>query len=137
LKSQSTLVNPTNKAAGGPASSREAAPRTMSFPPWDSYDFQYVPKDPLGPPELRYNLKWTTGGLGLGDSPRQLIYRDPPETTVVTWCLYHADFDGAGVPKKGSMAQVLFLSGRVQQIPVDQLKAWSGTDGPWTVNPKP
>jgi prepilin-type N-terminal cleavage/methylation domain-containing protein len=63
--------------------------------------------------ELHYSLDWTNGGDP--DNPNQLKYPNPsPDSTVVTWCTYHA------AVAHGNMIPVLFLSGNVKPIPVDQ-----------------
>jgi hypothetical protein len=115
----------------------------------DSYDYQFRPNS--NPQlsgqnaELHYLLKWTRGTAGITDNRRQLVYKEPPDDTVITWCLYHARMDAAGNPGKGEVAPVCFLSGRVQMIPAEKLATpagtggWPGTDGkfPWEVAAKP
>jgi len=123
-----------------PATGQVAQCRLFEF---SSYDFQYRPnRDMSGLREVHYRRKWTTGAAGITDDPRQLIYKEPPDNTVVTWCLYHSYMDANGVPAKDSMALVAFLSGRVQKIPAEILSGWPGPgpDGnryPWQVSPKP
>ena len=112
--------------------------QTFRLAAFSSYDFQYRTQSTL---ELHYTRKWTPpAATGLSDDPRQLYYRNPPDSTVVTWCMYHAGLDRAsGMPSKNHMALVAFLSGRVQEIPAEKLAAWPGPDGkyPWQVAPKP
>jgi prepilin-type N-terminal cleavage/methylation domain-containing protein len=124
------LVQPTNRMTG------TLAPW---FPQFSSYDFQYRPRLLTGNMELRYNLKWTVGAASIADDPRQLLYKNPPDSTVVSWCLYHTDMNAAGNPARDRMAVVGFLSGRVQSINADKLANWPGADGlyPWQVAPKP
>jgi prepilin-type N-terminal cleavage/methylation domain-containing protein len=111
------------------------------YPAFASYDVEFRPNRDAGPPavgQLRYTRKWTPSDMtGLGDFPRQLIYKNPPDSTVVTWCLYHAEFGPDG-PQQGAMAVVGFLSGRVQAIPADQVAFWPDVHGryPWEVSPK-
>jgi hypothetical protein len=66
-----------------------------------------------------------------------LIRKDPPDSTVVTWCLNHAEFDAAGNPKPGTQAVVLFLSGRTKYTDAAFLTGWPGSNGqyPWQVQP--
>ncbi|MGV3719462.1 MAG: type II secretion system protein [Actinomycetota bacterium] len=107
---------------------------------FSSYDFQYRPnRDTSGLREVHYRRKWTVATAGITDDARQLVYKEPPDNTVVTWCLYHSDMNAAGAPAKGSMALVAFLSGRVQKLPAEKMDAWPGPDGnyPWQVTPKP
>jgi len=85
---------------------------------------------------VTFKRKWSTGSAGLSDNPRQLIYRNSPDSTVVTWCMYHSHMNASGVPQNGQMAVVAFLSGRVQDIPADRM-VWSATNQPWLVAPKP
>jgi hypothetical protein len=104
---------------------------------WSSYDVQYLPNSQAGAPELHYTTKWSTGVAGVMDEKRQLVYKDPPDTSVVTWCVYHADRDGNGLPKPTGMIVVGFLSGRVQTIAASNFPQWTATTGPWTALPKP
>ena len=116
-------------------------PTAYFYPAWDSYDFQFRPnKDTSGARELHYNKKWSVGPAGPADYKGQLVYRDPPDETVVTWCLYHSDMNGAGNPGQNSQAVVAFLSGRVQTIPAAKMVNWTPAAGepyPWQVPPKP
>lgn len=112
-------------------------PRPYQLPAWSSYDVQFRPNQQSGTPELHYTLKWTGGASGISDNPRQLIYRDPPDNTVVTWCLYHSQMDAQGNPRPDGMVLVGFLNGRVQKIPASQVPAWGANTGPWLTNPKP
>jgi len=107
------------------------------YAPWDSYDFQYRPNTGLANPgagvhELHYNRAWSDF-----TEKRQLVWREPPDSTVVTWCLYHTDMQPNGNPSPRTLAIVGFKSGRVQTIPVEQLPAWTTTGGPWQTFPKP
>jgi len=62
------------------------------------------------------------------DSPRQLGYTDPPETTVVTWNPFFRDYTG-GAPGHVKQDLVLFLAGNAR--PMDSAdvasKAWAVT----------
>lgn len=130
-RKNNTLVAPTDKMTGSPA--KDAQGRALSFPALDSYDFGYEPNTLAGTPVLHYNRAWTGANQGLTADPRQLIRKDPPADTVVTWCLNHAEFDAAGKPKPGHQAVVLFLSGRVKTTDAAFLAGWPGSDGryPW------
>ena len=44
--------------------------------------------------ELHYSPDWTGKVNDLTDPPNQLKYPDAPDTTVVTWCTYHAAING-------------------------------------------
>jgi prepilin-type N-terminal cleavage/methylation domain-containing protein len=107
----------------------------------DSYDWQARPGTvaavTAGNNELHYNLKWTRTTSGLADNPRQLVYKEPPDDTVISWCLYHSDMNNAGTPGRGGMAIVAFLSGRVQTIPAEKLANWTASPFPWEVAAKP
>ena len=133
-----------NTGAAQPINPMTGAPTPYALVEFSSYDFQYRPNTSMsGTQELHYNLRWNPGTPGLGDDPRQLIYKNPPDNTVVSWCLYHADMQANGMPPQGRMALVAFLSGRVQTIPAQQLAGsapanWSGVNPlPWQVSPKP
>jgi type II secretory pathway pseudopilin PulG len=86
---------------------------------WDSYDGSRVPH-PNGVYQLHYVRKWSPLGIGFQDDPRQLIYRNPPDSTVVTWCTYHRDYSGQG-PIQGSIDLVLFLDGHVKPTPTSEM----------------
>jgi prepilin-type N-terminal cleavage/methylation domain-containing protein len=135
VRNNMTLVVPTNRSTGQPAMDR--AGRTLSYPMMDSYDIGYVPNNTTGTAELHYNRAWTGANQGLSTDKRQLIRKDAPGETVVTWCLNHASFDGSGVPKAGSKALVLLLNGRVVEVDAQKMVGWPGPDGnqPWQVQP--
>jgi type II secretory pathway pseudopilin PulG len=108
----------------------------VRFWPWDSYDGTRVPH-PNGPYELHYTKKWTPGTVGFRDDPRQLIYRNPPDNTVVTWCTYHRDY-AQGEVARGSIDLVLFLDGSVKPIPSDRMLPQGGDlTRPYKVVPTP
>lgn len=142
LKTDDTLINPINPMTGNPHFQPPNIP--IFYARRSSYDFQYRPASPNGAAELHYTRKWTTR-IGLGDDPRQLIYREPPDSTVITWCLYHSDMNAAGQTANGTTANVAFLSGRVQSIPAERVSVWAAnctggnppTGCPWQVAPKP
>jgi prepilin-type N-terminal cleavage/methylation domain-containing protein len=104
--------------------------------------------------ELRYTLFWSNRALnqlenqlnggttnyGLGyfdgpigpkptDNPRQLGYRNPDTTAVVTWCSYHRSYSG-NVPTRAKNDIVLFLTGNVGRI--DSFKMF---ESPYTMRP--
>ena len=143
VKMNSTaLVDVVNRASGVLHVDNPARPGfKYCYRAWDSYDFQYMPNGGGATAainrELRFNRKHSLTSAGISDSQRQLIYRNPPDSTVVTWCLYHSDMNSTGVVPPNGMTIVAFLSGRVQTIPYSQLPRWSATSGPWLVNPKP
>ncbi len=126
-----SAVIPTNYTPPTPT------PAPVAMAPFSSYDFQYRTPAIM---ELHYSRKWTApAATGLSDDRRQLYYREPPDNTVVSWCLYHAEMDrSTGAVKPGKMAMVLFWDGRVQKIAADKLDRWPGPEGsPWQVSPKP
>ncbi len=137
LKNDSSLVQPTNPMTG--AAAIDAYGRTLSFPRFDSYDMQVKPRSKFGSFYLNYSRKWTVGAAGIADDNRQLVYKNPPDNTVVVVDLLPADADAAGNVGKGRMAVVGFLGGQVQQIPAEKVAQWPGPDGlyPWQVAPKP
>jgi prepilin-type N-terminal cleavage/methylation domain-containing protein len=91
---------------------------------WDSYDGSIVPH-PNGVYQLHYVRKWSEQRIGFNDDPRQLIYRNPPDSTVVTWCTYHRDYS-AGQPAQGSIDLVLFLDGHVKPTPTTEMLPIAG-----------
>jgi prepilin-type N-terminal cleavage/methylation domain-containing protein len=135
LKGSTTLVNPIDPRTGSGAV--DGLLRPINFYARDSYDMQYLPNLPTaGTPYLNYARKWSPGPAGLSDNPRQLVYRNTPDSTVVTWCMFHSHMNAGGVPENGQMALVAFLSGRVQDFPAERL-VWSATNQPWLTIPKP
>jgi len=45
------------------------------------------------------------------DDPRQLIYSDPPDDTVITWDSWFRDYDIGNLPQHNKKDFVLFLGG--------------------------
>jgi len=109
----------------------------VCFYRFDSYDIGRLPN---GAYELHYTLFWSNGNLngvenqrnnnltnyGNGyfdnpigpkstDTPRQLGYRRPDPTTVVTWCSYHRSYR-SGQPVRAKNDLVLFLNGSVKPM---------------------
>jgi prepilin-type N-terminal cleavage/methylation domain-containing protein len=84
---------------------------------WDSYDGQFEPPQ-SNTYKIKYVTHWSNQPTGFTDNPRQLLYKNPPADTVVTWCTYHRDWDRQnGVPQNGSIDLVLFLDGHAKAIP--------------------
>jgi len=106
------------------------------FAPWNSYDGQFRPNSPTtGQYYVHYRRKWTPGPISLTDDPRQLIFRQPSEQTVVTACLYHATWTG-GTVARGELALVLFLDGRVKSLPAEKyLDLTQAEDRNWRISP--
>jgi len=138
-KNPANVVNPTiNRMTGAAYEYPLGSGRQALFSQSDSYDWQVRPNTMTGTAELHYTLKWTTGASGIADNPRQLLYKEPPDDTVVTWCLYHSNMNAAGNPAQGHVAPVAFLSGRVQTIDAQKVANWpAGGPYPWMVSPKP
>jgi prepilin-type N-terminal cleavage/methylation domain-containing protein len=63
------------------------------------------------------------------DNPRQLGYRNPDTTAVVTWCSYHRSYNG-NVPTRAKNDIVLFLTGNVKVV--DSFKMY---ESPYTMRP--
>jgi prepilin-type N-terminal cleavage/methylation domain-containing protein len=63
------------------------------------------------------------------DNPRQLGYRNPDTTAVVTWCSYHRSYNG-NVPARTRSDIVLFLTGNVKVV--DSFKMF---ESPYTMRP--
>jgi len=64
--------------------------------------------------EIHYTLRWSSWALTTGnreDDPRQLIYSEPPESTVVTWDSWFRDYDAGGNVQREKRDIVLFLDG--------------------------
>ena len=82
-----------------------------------------------GPP--RYSLGYFDDPIGpkSSDNPRQLGYRNPDTTAVVTWCSYHRSYNG-NVPARTRSDIVLFLTGNVKVV--DSFKMF---ESPYTMRP--
>jgi prepilin-type N-terminal cleavage/methylation domain-containing protein len=92
--------------------------------------------------ELRYAPFWSKDTVpatcappdvsgSASDSPRQLGYSDPPETTVVTWDSYFREYGANGtLTHNGKRDIVLFLGGEAR--PMDSLDV---SNQAWQVNP--
>jgi prepilin-type N-terminal cleavage/methylation domain-containing protein len=92
-----------------------------AYPVSDSYDGQFEPPDNRQHYVVKYVRHWSGARRGFGDNPRQLLYKTPPEDTVVTWCTYHRDWTSRvaqdALPQTGSLDLVLFLDGHVKPTP--------------------
>jgi prepilin-type N-terminal cleavage/methylation domain-containing protein len=98
----------------------------LMFYNWDSYDGTRIPHNQANSPYVvHYLRRWDAKkiGVGEGESPRQLIYRYPPDTTVITWCTYHRNYDGANAIESGSVDLALFLDGRAKPVPANLMAA--------------
>ena len=92
------------------------------YPASDSYDGQVEPNKIGNPYIVKYERHWSNQKPGYADNPRQLLYKNPPEDTVVTWCTYHRDyFSNTPDPQAGSLDLVLFLDGHVKIVPSNQM----------------
>jgi prepilin-type N-terminal cleavage/methylation domain-containing protein len=105
------------------------------------YDAAPVGQNVNGPWETHYQLFWSGWSVpadpctptlnekgGAEDTPRQLGYSEPPETTVVTWNSYFREYNNGNLQRiKGDL--VLFLAGNAR--PMDSVdvasKAWAVT----------
>jgi prepilin-type N-terminal cleavage/methylation domain-containing protein len=94
--------------------------RNRQYSVWNSYDGQF---EPLKGTDyiVRYVRHWSRQNPGFGDNPRQLLYKNPPEDTVVTWCTYHRDYNQNGEPQTGSIDLVLYLGGNVKPTPSNKM----------------
>jgi prepilin-type N-terminal cleavage/methylation domain-containing protein len=78
-----------------------------------------------------YDLGYFDGLIGpkSSDNPRQLGYRNPDTTAVVTWCSYHRSYSG-DVPTRAKNDIVLFLTGNVKVV--DSFRMY---ESPYTMRP--
>jgi prepilin-type N-terminal cleavage/methylation domain-containing protein len=104
---------------------------------YSSYDYQKPYNTTID--EVHYSPAWMDYDPTLPLLPdqrnadRQLRWRTPPATTVVTWCSHHRSVDGTGAPSFGSKDVVLFLDGHVKTAASNNMEPWS-TVG-WAVVP--
>lgn len=98
------------------------------------YDVAKVSDQNLGDIwELHYALRWSSYAMGGGnrqDDPRQLIYSNPPDDTVVTWDSWFRDYDVNKLPTHTKKDFVLFLGGNAR--PYDSADV---SDRSWRVTP--
>jgi prepilin-type N-terminal cleavage/methylation domain-containing protein len=84
------------------------------------FDAARVKVAPAGTPdrwELRYFLRWSSYAMGGGnrqDDPRQLIYSDPPDDTVITWDSWFRDYTTGNLPTHDRKDFVLYLNGQAR-----------------------
>lgn len=140
-------------------------PSGIAFADGDSYDVSFMPTGGMqagaGTWERHYQLQWTPvlnlldpatnlGALPLaGATPddrartyaRQLVFRQPDDSTVVTMCTYHRDYPNGwtyqGKLPNGNTDIVLFLDGHVEMRPSGEMNVydslgWAG----WQVTAK-
>jgi type II secretory pathway pseudopilin PulG len=105
-----------NCSTYGSSSQGDAEQTESYFYKISGFDASPEPDLATGDPiwRLRYTLRWTNyamqGGHG-NDDPRQLIYGDPPDDTVVTWDSWFRDLDASHIPTHDRKDFVLFLGG--------------------------
>jgi hypothetical protein len=115
---RSTEVTPAKLVAGINGVTGQST--GLGYYVWDSYDGTRVPHtQPNASYLVHYLRRWDTKklGTGEGESPRQLIYRYPPDTTVITWCTYHRSYQVDGSVEPGSVDIAVFLDGRAKPVP--------------------
>jgi prepilin-type N-terminal cleavage/methylation domain-containing protein len=101
-----------------------------SLYPYSAYDIQVPPG--MSAAETHYSIQWVDATSNTDpDYPRQMHWRNPPENTVVTWCSYHRDVNGNGVPNSGSKDLVLFLDGHVKLVDSRQLEMTTPRTPSW------
>lgn len=112
----STLSGPINTLAGQPFQHDGVNSELYVF---DSFDMGFNKISNRF--EEHYTLFWTTMGLDDtitdkgSDDLRQLGYKVPDESAIVTWDSYHySTGQNAGLPESGKNAIVLYLNGSVK-----------------------
>lgn len=127
-------TNPTNIPWG------RGVYQAWLFPYWNSYDGQFV--NGQQPYEQHYRKHWAPVNRlprpsEIAADPslrRQLIWRDPPPDTVITWCNYHARYTGS-MPNPGERSLVLFLNGTVKSVDAQKMADWTQVpDRNWRIN---
>ena len=105
-------VETVDKPGGGGSGSTQVELRYAPF--WS----QYTVPISCAPPTFNVpgGGTQTTGGSA-NDSPRQLGYSDPPETTVVTWDSFFREYDSNGNVVPGEKREiVLFWGGSARMM---------------------
>jgi len=101
---------------------------------YSSYDYQKPYSTNID--EVHYSPAWMdyngTPPVPL-NADRQLRWRTPPSTTVITWCSHHRNVDSTGTPTFGSKDVILFLDGHVKTVSSNNMEPWD-TVG-WCVAP--
>jgi len=78
---------------------------------------QYTVPVSCAPPTFTTPTGTQTTGGSASDSPRQLGYSDPPETTVITWDSYFREYDSDGTVVGGEKRDiVLFWGGSARMV---------------------
>lgn len=103
--------------------------KAFSVYKYSSYDYQR-PLKTAATGEIHYSTSWSDYDptKPMSTQPgieRQLRWRTPPSDTVVTWCAYHRNMSGSGVPTGASKDTVLFLDGHVDQKPSPAFIPWT------------
>jgi prepilin-type N-terminal cleavage/methylation domain-containing protein len=133
-------VYPVGHALAGQAVRLDPADPNSAIVCFYRYDSYSIGRLPGNIYELRYTLFWSNQVLNdeedrrngnltdytdgyfnnpIGpkstDTPRQLGYRRPDPTTVVTWCTYHRSYRG-NQPERAKNDLVLFLNNSVKPV---------------------
>ena len=97
---------------------------------YSSYDWQ-DPKGGDGTGEVHYSPSRMdvktdrAAAMADPDVERQLIWRNPPSDTIITWCSYHRNGDGRG---PGNRDLVLYLDGQVRRVQSTVMSDWISAD---------
>jgi prepilin-type N-terminal cleavage/methylation domain-containing protein len=120
--------------------------KRLAYYLFDSYDGGHIPPrvkvnvamDPVFNPaaplvpgyELHYRRDWASLTGDTNNADRELLDRNPEDSTYVTCCTYHRNYDSPGVLPSGpySWDMVLFLDGHTEKVPSSQ--------NGWTVKPR-
>ncbi|HEY3268195.1 MAG TPA: prepilin-type N-terminal cleavage/methylation domain-containing protein [Armatimonadota bacterium] len=130
-------------------------PSGIAFPLGDSYDASILPNAASGTWERHYSRQWIakadlTDDKQVGDAlanvmgktsveqarnyARQLIFRRPDDSTIVTVCTYHRDYPRTwamhGLLPPESTDVVLFLDGHVEMRRSQELNVYA-PNGEW------
>lgn len=85
---------------------------------FDSYDGGFVPpKQDTDPSrwELHYRRDWASLYGASDKTGRELLDRNPEDSTFVTACTYHRTYEANGTPARSSQDMVLFQDGHVEK----------------------
>lgn len=126
-KLPSALPQEETKDSTGTVKLQPMLNKRIAYYLFDSYDGGVIPPFPParstvapGPFELHYRRDWASLLINTANDDRQLLRRNPEDSTFVTCCTYHRTYHSDGTLDPSSWDMVLFLDGHTEKIPSNQ-----------------